>query len=173
MKSLFLLATLIFSVSVIAQSRPTIPPGSIPGRGQIPGDPPGGWPGDHGGGWGNGGGNHGGGSSCAPEVLEGNVAATERILKAVSATADFSSATQFKSVISKIAMQKNQTTKVAQYFALIGIDANDSAAVADFVGAREMRSQWLSSLERSAQLTPAQADIVASQLQIALRGNLQ
>ena len=112
-------------------------------------------------------------ASCAPEVVQGNVAATERTLTAVSATPAFASAVEFKSLIGSIAATKNQQAKVAKYFAMIGVDASKSADVADFVGAREIRAQWLSSLERSGHLTSSQADTVARQLQAALRGSLQ
>jgi hypothetical protein len=112
-------------------------------------------------------------ASCAPEVVEGNVAATERTLKVIAATPEFASATQFKSTVAQIAAGKNQNAKVAQYFALIGVDAAKSADVAEFVGSREIKGQWLSSLERSTNLSSAQADTVARQLQTSLRGSVQ
>lgn len=160
MKSLILAATLALSVTAFAQSSLSAPPGSVPGRDQLPGheEPSVG---------------QGRGFSCAPEVVDGNMTATERTLKTVLASADFAQASQFKSLVSQISSLKNPSAKVAQYFALIGVDSRDSAAVAEFIGAREIKSQWLSSLERSAQLTSAQADFVASKLQTALRGSLQ
>jgi hypothetical protein len=173
MKHLILLAFTLLSMTAIAQQgQPQVPPGSIPGHDQIPPNPPGGWPDDwhhdHGGGHG-----HGGGTSCAPEVVQGNVAATHRVLSTLAASRDFANAQQFKAVVKEIATVRGDNVQVARYFALIGIDSRDSNAVADFVGARAVRSSWLASLEKSTGLTPSQADVVAVKLQTALRGDLQ
>lgn len=111
--------------------------------------------------------------TCAPEVVQGNVAATERVLAQLAKSPEFASASQFTSTLASISHEKSANTKVARYFALIGVDANDSSAVAEFVGAREVRGQWLSSLEQSTGLTAAQSSRVATELQTALRGNLQ
>lgn len=111
--------------------------------------------------------------TCAPEVVEGNVAATERTLRQLASSQDFAQATAFRSAVAQIGAIKSPTAKVAKYFSLIGIDSRDSRAVADFVGARDVRAQWLSSLERTTALSSAQADTVARSLQTALRGSLQ
>jgi hypothetical protein len=110
--------------------------------------------------------------SCAPEVVKGNVAATDRVLATLSASPEFSNAQQFKTVVSKIAREKT-AAKVDRYFALIGVDAHDSKAVAEFIGARDVRGAWLSSLERSTGVSGTQAETVARELQKALRGSLQ
>ncbi len=169
MKPVALMVFTLVSVSALAQAgRPQVPPGSIPGRDQIPPRPPGGWPDD----WDR---NHGGGrggTSCAPEVVEGNVKATDRVLAGLSSSPEFSNASQFRSVVREI-RDASANARVARYFALIGIDSRDSAAVADFIGAREIRGQWLSSLERTTGVSGAQADLVASKLQTALRGDLR
>jgi hypothetical protein len=170
MKSLVLLVFTLVSMNAIAQQgRPPLPPGSIPGHDQLPPKPPGGWPDD----WPHNGGHHGGGASCAPEVVDGNVAATQRVLASLASSPEFAKAQQFKSVVHEIATVRAGETRVARYFALIGIDSRDSAAVAEFVGAREVRGTWLASLEKSTGVTPAQADVIASKLQNALRGDLQ
>jgi hypothetical protein len=173
MKYLVLMVFTLVSLNAMAQhSRPQPPPGSIPGHDQLPPRPPGGWPDD--GGWNrpHGGGHHHG-SSCAPEVVEGNVAATQRVLSALAASPEFASASQFKTVVNEISAVRGDDARVARYFGLIGIDSHDSAAIADFVGAREVRGTWLMSLEKSTGVTSAQADLVASRLQKALRGDLQ
>lgn len=172
----FVLATFTLNHFAAAQNR--IPPGSIPGHDQIPGgncfpgdrspfcDP---WGRDDP--WGN---NRGGGStSCAPEVVEGNVAATERTLKTVVATPQFANAAAFKSTLQSIAKLKSQNAKVAKYFALIGVDGSNNEAVVNFVGARDIKPEWITNLQRSTQLNDQQADIVARRLQTALRGNLK
>src|SRR5579859_6233922 len=43
------------------------------------------------------------GVACAPEVVQGNVAATDRTLKAVVATPEFATATDFKAEVNRIA----------------------------------------------------------------------
>jgi|GEM_PF-2930814 hypothetical protein len=111
--------------------------------------------------------------ACAPEVIQGNVAATQRTLTTLAASREFANASKFKSIVSNLASIHDDQVRIARYFALIGIDSKDSAAVADFAGSREVRAQWLSSLEKSAQLTSAQSDVVASKLQSALRGDLR
>lgn len=172
MKHLVLMVFTLVSLTAVAQhSRPQPPPGSIPGHDQLPPKPPGGWPDD---GWNrpHGGGHHHG-SSCAPEVVEGNVAATQRVLSSLAASPEFASASRFKTVINEIAAVRGDEARVARYFSLIGIDSRDSAAIADFIGAREVRSAWLASLEAATDVTPAQADLIASRLQTALRGDLQ
>jgi hypothetical protein len=110
--------------------------------------------------------------SCAPEVVKGNIAATDRVLSTLSTSQEFASATQFKTVVAQIAQDKT-SAKVTRYFALIGVDARDSKAVADFIGARDVRGAWLSSLEHSTGVTGTQAETVARELQKALRGSLQ
>ena len=111
--------------------------------------------------------------SCAPEVVKGNVAATERTLNTLIATPEFKSATVFKKSVSFIASQKAASAKVELYFSLIGIDSRDSKAVAEFMGARDVRGAWLGALEKNAGLNAAQSTAVASKLQTALRGSLQ
>jgi hypothetical protein len=110
--------------------------------------------------------------SCAPEVVAGNVAATDRVLASLAASPSFQSATKFRGVVSTLAREKT-AVKVDRYFALIGVDARDSAAVAEFVGARDVRGSWLTSLEKSTGVSGAQAETVARELQKALRGSLQ
>ena len=171
-------AVLIFFQAQLALAQQRFPPGTIPGRDQIPGGNC--FPGDRSpfcdpwgrnDPWGN---NHGGGSvSCAPEVVDGNVNATERTLNEVVATPQFASATAFRAEIQSIAKLKNQNAKVTKYFALIGIDGSSNEAVANFIGARNINPEWITNLQRATQLNDQQADVVARRLQIALRGNLK
>lgn len=110
---------------------------------------------------------------CANEVVEGNVKATDRVLKNLAASSDFASAKSFRAQVSKISKQKQAGNKATQYLALAGIDANNSEAVVEFIGARDIKGQWLSSLEKNSGLTSEQAEVVASKLQNTLRGSLQ
>lgn len=164
MKALLLSILLISPFAHAAP--PSIPPGTIPGHDQIPPHIPND-PND--GDWRNG----GGGASCAPEVVEGNVAATERTLRSLALSPEFADASTFRAVVSRVAHVRSAAAKVAQYFALIGIDSRNRAAVADFVGARAIRPEWLGALERTTDLNADQSAKVASELQQALRGNLQ
>lgn len=113
------------------------------------------------------------GVACAPEVLEGNVAATDRTLKTIAAQPDFAQAAQFKAEVARIAAIQAPDQRAAEYFKLVGVDGSDKNAVANFIGARDVNPQTLVELQRSTGLTDAQANKVASELQVALRGNLQ
>lgn len=113
------------------------------------------------------------GVACAPEVLQGNVAATDRTLATLAAQPEFAQATQFKSEIKRIAAIQKPDVRAAAYFDLIGIDSSKKEDVANFIGAREVNSQTIVELERTTGLTDAQASKVASTLQQTLRGNLQ
>ncbi len=162
--------------------------------------PGGGYYNDHGGSWGGGGYNdgwhrgpiYGGGSgyypgcefgcsdtyaggtiACAPKTFEGNVAATDRVLKSVLATSDFASASQFKAQVAKISAMNDAGAKATAYLKIAGINSNDSKAVVAFVGARDAKGAWITDLQRNADLTSTQAETVASKLQNALRGSLQ
>jgi hypothetical protein len=113
------------------------------------------------------------GVACAPEVLEGNVAATDRTLATLSASPDFATATTFKAQVQRIAAIKAPDQRASEYFKLIGVDASNKEAVVEFMGARDVSSAQVVELQRSTQLSDAQANKVASTLQTALRGNLQ
>lgn len=112
-------------------------------------------------------------ASCAPEVVDGNVSATDRTLATLVRTPKFATATQFRRQVSAIAAAKSPNLKVSKYFALIGIDATHASNVVEFVGARTVDSRWTSALQRNSGLSSAQADHVALKLQTALRGSLQ
>ncbi len=112
------------------------------------------------------------GASCAPEVLEGNVAATDRTLATLAASSQFASATTFKATVKRIAAVRSPDQRAAQYFKLIGVDASNKDQVVEFIGARDVKSSQVAELERATGLSSAQADKVASSLQTALRGQL-
>ena len=110
---------------------------------------------------------------CAPEVVDGNVKATDRALSELAASSAFASAKTFRAQVSKIATVKKSADKADQYLALVGVDAGNSEAVVEFIGARDVKGQWLSSLEKNSNLTSKQAEAVATKLQNVLRGGLQ
>jgi hypothetical protein len=111
--------------------------------------------------------------ACAPEMVEGNVAATDRTLTKLAATSAFASAKTFKSELAQVAAMKDAGEKAQAYLQLAGIDSTDKAAIATFVGSRDAKGAWITDLQRNADLTTAQAETVAASLQTALRGNLQ
>ena len=113
------------------------------------------------------------GVACAPEVLQGNVAATDRTLATLAASPEFATATEFKAQIQRIAALKAADQRASEYFKLIGVDASNKEAVVEFIGARDVNSAQVVELQRSTQLSDAQANKVATTLQTALRGNLQ
>lgn len=113
------------------------------------------------------------GASCAPEVLEGNVAATDRTLATLASSPEFTSATTFKTTVKEIAAIKSADQRAAAYFDLIGVDASNKDQVVEFIGARDVKGSQVAELEKSAGLSAAQAETVALKLQTALRGGLQ
>jgi hypothetical protein len=131
---------------------------------------------DHGG-YGHGGYDHGGYTGgtavyCAPNDIQSNVVSTDKALKALAASKDFASATQFQKAVAGIGSMKNPAARADAYMGLAGIDAKDSKAVFAFVGAREARGTWIVELQRNAGLSEAQAVKTAQSLQAALRGGL-
>lgn len=111
--------------------------------------------------------------NCAPEVVEGNAKATERVLANLVRSPEFANARAFEIEVSRIASLKSAGEKAQNYLAILGINPDDSAAVVEFIGAREARGAWLNELERNADLSSAQAHQVAKAVQQALRGGLQ
>lgn len=111
--------------------------------------------------------------ACAPEVVEGNVKATDRTLSTLVRSSEFAGATTFKNEVARISSMKNSSAKTTEYLKLVGIDANDSEEVMSFIGARQVSAKHLNQLERSADLSSHQANLVAQKLQSALKGGLQ
>lgn len=113
------------------------------------------------------------GAACAPEVLEGNVKATDRTLAGLAKSEQFAQATTFQSEVARIAKIQDAAEKSAAYFDLVGVDATDSKQVVEFIGAREVSGAQLVELQRNADLSAEQANTVASKLQATLKGGLQ
>ena len=113
------------------------------------------------------------GIACAPEVLQGNVAATDRILTTLASSSDFKGATQFQTEVKRIAALPKADERAAEYFNLIGVDASNKDAVVEFVGARDVKQSQVVELVRATGLTDAQANKVAASLQTSLRGDLK
>jgi hypothetical protein len=110
---------------------------------------------------------------CAPEVVEGNVKATDRTLKTLASSSAFADAKTFKKEVARISSMKNNSDKTNNYLALIGIHPEDSAAIVEFIGARDIKGAWLVDLQRNSGLSADQAEQAAKAVQSALRGGLR
>jgi hypothetical protein len=119
-------------------------------------------------------GSGGGGTAvyCAPKDLQSNVVTTDKALKALATSKDFTSAARFQKTVAAIGAMKNPAARADAYMKLAGIDSKDSKAVFAFVGAREARGTWIVELQRNTGLTESQAVKTAESLQGALRGGL-
>ncbi|MBY0472471.1 hypothetical protein K2X30_15000 [bacterium] len=110
-------------------------------------------------------------AGCSPEVVEGNVAATDRVLSDLASQPEFASASFFKSEIARMqALPVEQ--RVHQYFQFAGINPNNVEEIAQFVGMRIAAPKYVNALKANAGLADAQADRVVTDLSRALRGQL-
>jgi hypothetical protein len=109
---------------------------------------------------------------CAPEVAEGNLQATERVLNELAGSPDFAHATTFQAEVKRIASLKPDE-RVAAYFTAAGVDASNTEEVVTFIGSRAPQTKNILALEKTMDLTPAQADRVVQRLTEALRGGVR
>lgn len=110
-------------------------------------------------------------STCAPEVVNGNVTATDRALNEIASSEDFSKAVKFQDIVGQINTTTDTKEKMGLYFTLV--DVEDSNEIAHFIGARdsELRS-YAQKLEQNAELSAEQADLVVKKLVQTLKGGL-
>ena len=113
-----------------------------------------------------------GGVGCSPKQVNGNVVSTDKAMKALASSGDFSEAKLFKAQVKGISSLKNDNQKAAEYFNLVGIKTKDSQAVLSFMGAREAKGSWIVELQKHSNLNEHQAEKVAKSIQSALRGGL-
>jgi len=110
--------------------------------------------------------------SCAPEVVEGNIVATDRVLNDLTTSSSFTNAEVFKKEVSRIAGIKDNATKMDAYFKLLDIEG--ATEVVQFIGARDEEiKDYASSLEKTAALSSEQAMEVAEALKKSLKGSLE
>jgi len=109
-------------------------------------------------------------ATCAPEVVNGNLAATERVLREVTAHADFNDATLLKSNIEKIAKLESNQAKFEAYMELVSVNSANVDDVVNFVGARDL-DPYAVSVEKKLALNKAQSEIIVTTLVTALKGN--
>ena len=107
--------------------------------------------------------------ACAPEVVEGNLAATDRILIDLSKTDEFSSATQFKSTVEELSKISDNKEKVNKYFSLVGVNGNSSKEVVEFIGART-HDKYMPAAVKNLGLNAEQARTLVSEMAAGLKG---
>lgn len=110
--------------------------------------------------------------SCAPEVLQGNLAAIDRTLSELLKSERFLDAKEFRNTVSQITRMKDQRQKLQAYYQLVGIDPKDNSEVISFLGQRESNENQIRALEKNARITREQAAQVSERLRKALSGNL-
>lgn len=103
---------------------------------------------------------------CAPEVQEGNLAATERVLNEL-AHSELKNAPRFKAYIEKVSKLEAKD-KVAAYARFAGV--NSDADLVQLIGAREVDSRYVQTLSLNAQISEDQAKLVLLKLSSALLG---
>lgn len=110
-------------------------------------------------------------SSCAPEVVDGNVSATDRALNEIASSEDFSKAVKFQDIVAQINDTADTKEKMGLYFTLV--DVKDSNEIAHFIGARDTELRgYAQKLEQNADLSAEQADLVVKKLVQTLKGGL-
>lgn len=110
-------------------------------------------------------------STCAPEVVDGNVSATDRALNEIADSQDFAKAQKFQEIVDQINDTKNIEEKMGLYFTLV--DVQDSEEIAHFIGARDSElREYAQKLEQNADLSAEQADLIVGKLVQTLKGAL-
>jgi hypothetical protein len=106
---------------------------------------------------------------CAPEVKEGNLRATDRVLATLSA-GELQDEPKFKAMVQKGSKLKGDK-KIEFYMKQIGIESNSE--LVEFAGARELDPKYIQQLSFNTGLTTDQSEKVLGQLSTALLGGLK
>jgi hypothetical protein len=111
-------------------------------------------------------------STCAPEIVEGNLSATERALVEIANTEAFEQAEKFQDIVDQIITTHDAKEKMGLYLTLV--DVNDATEIAHFIGARENElSNYTQALEARADLSSEQAQLVVEKMITTLKGGLR
>lgn len=111
-------------------------------------------------------------STCAPEVVDGNLSATERALVEIAQKEDFANAEQFQNIVDQIVKTHDIKEKMGLYFSLV--DVKDTTEIVHFIGARDHELEaYAQILEQKAELTSEQANLVVNTLVSTLKGGLR
>ena len=103
--------------------------------------------------------------SCAPEVVNGNVAATESVLEGVLSSSDFQNETRFRTEVSRIE-KLSPEKKASAYIALV---VQDPKEITKFMGERDLEA-YLPYIETTTGLDRSKAATVAHAVSSALLG---
>jgi hypothetical protein len=109
---------------------------------------------------------------CAPEVVDGNLKATDRTLSELAASSEFAGAVTFKAELHRIQGLAPEM-RITEYFKSVGIDAGNTEQVANFIGAREVQNENLAALKSNMKLSDQQARTLIQSLAVSLAGGLR
>lgn len=109
---------------------------------------------------------------CAPEVVEGNLKATDRVLTELSQTPDFANAKKFKSEVVRI-QKLSPDDRVNEYLKEAGINPQSEDEIVRFIGERGPQEKNVAALKAHMGLSDQQAQVVIQRLTQALAGNEQ
>jgi hypothetical protein len=112
-----------------------------------------------------------GNNFCAPEVAEGNLKATERVLTELTAKPELAGAAKFSEFVQKVKKLNQPKEKFVAYMKLVQLDQASVDQIANFLGARDL-TPYAAKLEIELGLSAAQSQMVVESLVKALRGNL-
>lgn len=104
--------------------------------------------------------------SCAPEVISGNLSATDNVLSKL-ATDELSQAKMFKTLVAN-ATALTAEDRMAAYLNLLSIQ--DDAELVAFISARGVNQKYVDSLKEKAGLDNDQAQLVIEKLSQSLLG---
>jgi len=111
-------------------------------------------------------------STCAPEMVEGNLSATERALVEIANTEAFADAEKFQDIVDQVITTQDAKEKMGLFLTLV--DVSDATEIAHFIGARESElSKYTQSLEARADLSSEQAQLVVEKMITTLKGGLR
>jgi hypothetical protein len=113
------------------------------------------------------------GIPCAPEVAEGNLNGSERVLMELSEQPEFSEATKFKAFLSELATKaEGSEEKFMLMTEAIGVNGKDVDAVMNFIGARSY-DVYVEHVMKNLELSKEQANLLVTNLSNSLKGNVE
>lgn len=110
--------------------------------------------------------------SCAPEVVKGNISATESALDKLAADEKFAGQKEFLDTVKAIKELKDEKKKIAALFALVDVDSQED--IAYFIGARKSEyAKYADVLEKNVNLDGQLSSEVVETLVTSLKGSLR
>lgn len=111
--------------------------------------------------------------SCAPEVVEGNLKATERVLKEASESEAFANEVKFQKQLEELSNPELETqAKINILFKDLGISPENYEEIYAFVGAREVPIKAVDALRENLEMSKENAELLAGKVQKALLGSM-